>query len=45
VRFLWTNITAASARWQQAFSNDGGATWETNWVMEFQRVEFHRAIS
>ena len=45
VRFLWMDITAASACWQQAFSNDGGATWETNWVMEFQRVEFQRAIS
>ena len=24
-------------RWQQAFSDDGGATWEVNWVMEFAR--------
>jgi hypothetical protein len=39
VRFLWTDITPASARWQQAFSEDGGASWETNWVMDFERQE------
>ena len=38
VRFLWSGITATSARWEQAFSADNGATWETNWVMEFERV-------
>jgi hypothetical protein len=37
VRFLWSNISQASARWEQAFSEDGGRTWETNWVMEFRR--------
>jgi hypothetical protein len=37
VRFLWSAITATGARWEQAFSADGGATWETNWVMEFAR--------
>ena len=37
-RFIWSKITANSARWEQAFSEDGGKTWETNWVMEFQRV-------
>jgi hypothetical protein len=38
VRFVWSRITATTAHWEQAFSPDGGATWETNWVMDFTRV-------
>jgi hypothetical protein len=34
VRFLWTNLMT-QPHWEQAFSDDGGRTWETNWVMEF----------
>lgn len=37
VRFTWDNLRATSARWQQAFSLDGGETWDTNWIMEFSR--------
>lgn len=37
VRFTWDNISEHTARWQQAFSFDGGNTWDTNWVMNFTR--------
>lgn len=38
VRFVWSQITAGSARWEQAFSPDAGVSWEVNWVMQFKRT-------
>ena len=38
VRFVWSRVTTVSPRWEQAFSEDGGQTWETNWVMDFTRI-------
>ncbi len=35
VRFIWSGVTTSTPRWEQAFSDDGGRTWETNWVMDF----------
>ena len=39
VRYIWSDITADSAKWAQAFSPDAEATWETNWIMEFTRAD------
>jgi NIPSNAP len=36
-RFHWTRIPDGSPRWEQAFSDDGGTTWEINWIMIFSR--------
>ncbi|MBU4530010.1 MAG: DUF1579 domain-containing protein [Hoeflea sp.] len=38
VRFNWVSLATDSCRWEQAFSSDGGLSWETNWIMQFSRV-------
>ncbi len=37
-RFIWSEITETSCKWEQAFSEDGGKTWETNWINTFTRA-------
>jgi hypothetical protein len=39
VRFVWSVPRRDSPRWEQAFSPDGGSTWETNWTMDFVRSD------
>jgi hypothetical protein len=39
MRFIWSGITTPTPRWEQAFSEDGGETWETNWIMDFTPLE------
>ena len=38
VRYVWSEMTATTARWEQSFSEDGGKTWETNWTVQHTRV-------
>jgi hypothetical protein len=39
VRFLISDITPNSCRFEQAFSDDGGKTWEVNWIATDTRVK------
>lgn len=38
VRNMWSDITPTSCRFEQAFSGDGGRTWEVNWVATDVRI-------
>ena len=39
VRFVVSDITPNSCHFEQAFSNDGGKTWEVNWIATDTRVK------
>jgi hypothetical protein len=38
VRFLWTNTTTNQPHFEQSFSDDGGKTWEVNWITDQTHV-------
>jgi len=39
VRYVWSQITPNSAHFEQSFSDDGGKTWEINWITDQTRVD------
>jgi hypothetical protein len=39
VRYVWSDITSNSAQFEQSFSDDGGKTWEVNWITNQTRVQ------
>ena len=38
VRFIFSDITPKSFKLEQAFSADGGKTWEANWIANFTKA-------
>jgi hypothetical protein len=39
VRYVWSDITPSSAHFEQSYSDDGGKTWEVNWITNQTRVK------
>jgi hypothetical protein len=35
---VWDLITSKSCRWRQAFSRDGGKSWQQTWIMDWRRA-------
>jgi len=38
VRFVISDVTPTSCRFEQSFSNDGGRSWEVNWIATDTRI-------
>jgi hypothetical protein len=38
VRFIWSDTTTNTPHFEQSFSDDGGKTWEINWITDQTRV-------
>ena len=39
IKFEWDKTDLTSPLWRQAFSADGGTSWEWNWYMSFRRPD------
>jgi uncharacterized damage-inducible protein DinB len=38
IRFIWSKTESQRPHFEQAFSDDGGKTWEVNWITDQTRV-------
>src|SRR5579863_5747409 len=38
IRFIWSNTNTNKPHFEQSFSQDGGKTWEVNWITDQTRV-------
>ena len=39
IRYDWTNLTTSTPHFEQAFSDDGGKTWEVNFIADQTRAD------
>jgi hypothetical protein len=39
IRFIWSDTTTNKPHFEQSFSDDGGKTWEVNWITDQTRVK------
>ncbi|HET9793368.1 MAG TPA: hypothetical protein VFS34_02815 [Thermoanaerobaculia bacterium] len=42
-RYVWTNMNSGTPHFEQSFSEDGGKTWEVNWITDQTRVNEDKA--
>jgi hypothetical protein len=38
VRYVWSGITRTAAHFEQAFSGNGGKSWDVNWISDMARL-------
>jgi hypothetical protein len=38
IRYVWQNVSPTTTHFEQAFSGDGGKTWEVNWIYDGTRL-------
>jgi len=38
VRFVFSDISRSHFHFEQSFSDDGGQTWEANWIADFTKL-------
>jgi hypothetical protein len=38
IRYVWTKLGTNSPHFEQSFSDDGGKTWEANWITDQTRI-------
>jgi hypothetical protein len=44
VRYVWSKVTPNSAHFEQAFSSNGGKSWEVNWQSDMTRLAESEAL-